>query len=625
MTPIPTTPQPLRFAIAALVFAVLFGGVAWRLHTLQMDMGEILSDMGERQRSRKWVLAAERGRLVDAKGTPLVESLSTWKVTCDPRYMEDRLGATIALADILGLPRDELRTHFESRRNGRVIARGLDDALADRIRACKFTGVRLEREFTRTYHHGGLAAHLLGYVQADGKGGAGLELQFDSVLAGKPGEELTAVDALGRPVVTGFDHQAPQSGAHLQLSLDLGVQRILDQHLAAAVDKHAPKGACGLVVRPATGEILAMASWPDYQPQTRQGLEGDALRNNVIGFSYEPGSTMKPLITGAAVAEKLARFEERIDCERGAWTYREGRAARTIHEKTGGHGLLSVAQGIALSDNIMMAKLGVRLGPERLKSWVERLSFGRRTGICLPGEETGRLPAGNRGQWSNINEGMSVPMGHALMVTPLQLAMAHAAVANGGQWNPPRLVKRIWRHDQDGKVEELPLPALPATVRMFEPEDAAAIQQAMTMTMTEGTGKRVGLDGYTSAGKTGTAEKVIDGRYASDHNVGSFVCWAPAEPGMRPELLCLVVVDDPSRNGRFGADTAAPVVQKVLQESLEHLRVPKRPEAVAEDGKPVKPGKPARQAGPVPPTAVPPRAPGRAAGTLALAGHRSQP
>lgn len=584
MTFVPTHRQPLRFALTGLAFAALFGAVGLRLHLLQVEMGGTLAEMGERQRSRIWTLAAERGRIVDAKGTPLVESLSTWKLSCDPRWMDDRLGATAHVAAVLGLPREQLRLHFESQRNGRVIARGIDDATADRLREKRFTGLRLEREFTRTYHHGRLASHTLGFVQADGGGGAGLELEFDKVLAGKPGREELNIDALGHPVLTGFDHEAPQAGAHLQLTIDLGVQQSLDRHLAAAIEKHAPKGACGIVLRPTTGEILALASWPDFDPQSRQGLEGDALRNNIIGFSYEPGSTMKPLITGAAIAEKLTSITEMINCEHGAWTYREGRAARTVHEKTGGHGVLSVTQGIALSDNIMMAKLGIRLGPERLKAWVQRLGFGKRAGLCVPGEEPGVLPSGNHGKWSNINEGMSVPMGHALMVTPLQLALGHAAVANGGMWNPPRLVKRVWRGGE-GRAEELPLPPLAAPVRMFEAQDAAAIQEAMTHTMTEGTGKRADLEGYTAAGKTGTAEKVIDGRYASDHNVGSFVCWAPAEPGVRSELLCLVVIDDSSRNGRFGGDTAAPVVQKVLQESLEYLRVPKSPGGLAAEAK----------------------------------------
>jgi cell division protein FtsI (penicillin-binding protein 3) len=538
---------------------------------LQIDMGPELAAMADKQSRRVWELPAARGSIIDAQGTPLVESLGTWTVTCDPRYMDDRLGATVRLSEVLGLPRDHFREQFEHGRNGRLLAKGLDDATADKVRALKLAGVYVRRAFTRTYHHDRLAAHVLGFVQADGNGGGGLEQQFNGILRGEPGRETLKVDALGHAVLTGLDCKEAKAGSHIQLAIDLAVQRSLQVHLMAAVEKHAPLSACGLVVRPTTGEIVALASWPDFMPQTREGLEGAALRNNPLTYVYEPGSTIKPLIAGAAVAERLARFEERINCEQGAWTYREGRGVRTIHEKSGGNGVLTVNMGIAKSDNIMMAKLGIRLGPERLKAWVSNLRFGSRTGICLPGEEVGIVPRGN---WSNINEGMSVPMGHNLSVTPIQLALAHAAVANGGEWLPPRLVKRIWGRDATGREVELALPPLDPPRRMYEPADAAAIQAAMTYTMTEGTGKRVALEGYISAGKTGTAEKIVNGRYSNDHNVGSFVCWAPAGPGQRPELLALVIIDDPSRNGRFGSETAAPVVQKVLQEALAHLRVP---------------------------------------------------
>jgi cell division protein FtsI/penicillin-binding protein 2 len=251
-----------------------------------------------------------------------------------------------------------------------------------------------------------------------------------------------------------------------------------------------------------------------------------------------------------------------------------------MDEKTGGHGVLSVTDGIALSDNILMAKLGVRMEPERIKEWVRLFGFGHKLGFVLPGEESGILPQAKT--WTRLNENMSLAIGHGFNVTPLQLAMAHASVANGGMWLPPRLVKRVWKVGDGEREHDLPLPALFEPRRIFTPEVAAQLQEAMTHTLTEGTAKHDQLDGYTAAGKTGTTEKVINGRYNGSHNIGSFVCWAPAEPQMRPELLCLVVVDDPSVGKGFGSIVAAPVVQQVLQKSLEFLRVPKHPELVTE-------------------------------------------
>ncbi len=579
MSSLPITRQPWRFGLAIAGFAGLFAWLGMRLYTLQIMQGEQLTMLGHKQTNRVWTLPAARGGFTDANGMPLVESQGTWNVSCDPRYMEDRLSATVELARLLQIPRETLRAQFETNRNGRNLAKGIDDRTADAIKALHLTGVYVRREFTRTYREGPLAAHVLGFTQADGSGAAGLEAQFNSQLAGVAGKEILQIDALGKPVVSGFESIPARPGAHIQLTIDVVLQRELEKAVAAAIEKHAPKRAAGVIIRPATGEVLAMTSWPAFDPTTRQGVDGEALRNNVTQLVYEPGSTFKPLIAGAAVHEKLTTFKETIFCEHGRWTYRDGRSARTITDhslKNGGHAFLTVTDGIAKSDNILMAKLGIRLGVDRLSSWVQNLGFGRKTSICLPGEETGIVPP--RKRWTVLSECMSIPMGHNIAVTPLQLAMAHSAVANGGMWNPPRLIKRIYNLDAEGKQVDQPLPALEPARRMYEDVDAAAIQEAMTHTMDEGgTGAKLGLDGYLSAGKTGTAEKLIDGHYSHDHHIGSFICWAPADPGKRVELLTLVVIDDSSKNGHYGGETAGPVVQQVMQAALEQLKVPKDP------------------------------------------------
>jgi len=573
-------PQWWRVAVIIVVFIGLFAAIGTRLHDLQVDQAERLSGLRDRQIHRKWDLQAARGSIIDAQGAPLAADIGTWTVYADAGYMNDRLRATVALSAALDVPRDELRRQFETRSNGRRLSHGLDDATADRVRAVieddKLSGIYVRREFTRTYPAGRLAAHLVGFL-GDGRGGAGIEQSCEARLASVGGFETVAMDAHNRPfVLGGSESRAARPGANVQLTIDSTLQRELEAALSAAVEKHQPKIAAGILLRPATGEILALASWPDFDPAERSRMPAEHLRNNVLAFVYEPGSTMKPLIAGAAVVDGLAQWDERIDCEKGAWTYRAGKAARTIHEKSGGHGVLSLVECISLSDNIAMAKLGIRLGPERLFGWIQQLNFGRDTGIALPGEDGGLvLP---RARWSVIGSCMSVPMGHEIAVTPIQMAMAHAAVANGGVWLPPRLVRRIWTPDGEGSASELPLPMLPAARRIYAPSDAARIQAAMNRTMEDGTGKRSALDGYSSAGKTGTSEKLVGGQYSAEHNVGSFVCWAPAAPERMPELLCLVVIDDPSQNGRFGSETAAPVVQRVLQFSLAHLGVPREPD-----------------------------------------------
>lgn len=600
---VPITAQPWRTGLTMLVFAGLFGYVAFRLQYLQIDESKRLVELGERQRTRTWTIQAPRGGLYDADGSPLAVSDGTWNITADPVYMDDRLRATVELSRILDLPREELRQEFELPRNGRTIARGITDEQANQVKALKLGGVYVRREFVRRYPEGPLAAHTLGFVLRDGKGGAGIEQVFDSDLSGTPGKEIVTVDALGKPSLTDAESIPAQPGAHVQLTISAPIQRILETALLEQIAKCKPLSAAGIVIRPGTGEVVAMASWPTFDPTDLSKLQVSALRNNVLTFPYEPGSTMKPLFAGAAVADGLTTFTEMINCEKGAWTYREGRAARTMREKTGGHGILSVIDGIAYSDNILMAKLGVRMQPERMKEWMKLFGFGRTLGFTLPGEEPGILPRAEK--WTRINEGMSLPIGHGFMVTPLQLAMANAAVANGGVWLPPRLVKRMWTIGEGERERDLPLPPLPEPRRIYTPEVAAALQQAMTHTLTEGTAKSAELDGYTAAGKTGTAEKVINGRYSNGNNIGSFICWAPAEPTLRPELLCLVVVDDPSVGKGFGSVVAAPVVQQVLQKSLEYLRVPKHP--AAEPEKPRTPTSATARTTPRPTTGAPAR------------------
>jgi cell division protein FtsI (penicillin-binding protein 3) len=606
------SPQPWRFAVTIAAFFCLFCLLALRLHRLQVEEAPRLAELGERQHERTWMLPAARGGIYDRSGAPLAESQATWTLLADPLFMEDRLRATVELARVLGVERDDLRKQFETGRNGRTIAKGLDDRQADAVRGLGLAGLYLRRDFTRIYREGGLAAHVLGFVNAEGGGGAGIEQKFDQALGGTAGHESILIDSKGVPVVGGGETVPAKPGANVELSIDLELQRIVEKELAAGVERHQPKNAAAILVVPATGEIVAMASWPTYSPSDHQGLGVDSMRDNPIGFVYEPGSVMKPLVAGAAVSEGLARWNEQIFCEHGRWTYHDGRAARTISDhsyKNGGHGMLTVVQGIALSDNILMAKLGLRMGPEKLWQWETLFGFGRRTGICLPGEDAGLML--RREKWSVLGSCMSVPMGHEIEVTPLQMAMAHAAIANGGVWLPPRLVRRVYTVDERGEVIDQPTPALPEPRRFFTPEHAAEIQDAMTHTMTEGTGKDVQLDGYVAAGKSGTAEKVIDGHYSDQHHVGSFICMAPAQRGTRPELLCLVVMDDSSRNGHYGAETAGPVVEAILQQALEARGIPKT--LPPEDAKPARNTHVAQSPQPAPPQ---PRRPAMVKGML---------
>ena len=379
------------------------------------------------------------------------------------------------------------------------------------------------------------------------------------------------LDARGRPYIDETCEQTPAvPGADVGLTIVLPIQHELEIALRESVTKHGATSGAGILVRPTTGEIVAMASWPTYDPRAYRDASPDEFRDNNLAFVYESGSTMKPLMAGAAVGEGLFACKRLSTAVRVCGPTASGvRHARfmTTAVKRGGHGEISVAKIVAKSDNIGMAKMGIALGPERLYEWTRRYGFGQRTGIELPGENVGiMLP---RSRWNVLGSCMSIPMGHEIAVTPLQMVMAHAGVANEGLWLPPRVVRRVTRRDPlTGAIQAVDTEPRPEARRILPPRDARAIEAAMRLTMTEGTGVNLQLDRWTSAGKTGTTEKLINGRYADDRHIGSFVCWAPADPERLPELVALVVIDDPQENGHYGSQTGGPVVQACSQYGL---------------------------------------------------------
>ena len=574
--------QSWRTGIIMLVFMVISALIIWRLYTLQVVESDTLSERALRQRMRNFVLPAQRGGIYDVNGQPLVQSRSGWDVFADASFMNDKLRATVELADILDLPRAELRHHFEAGNNGRLLAKHITEGAAEEIRELKLQGVYLRRSYDRSFPAGSLAPHVLGFVLADGTGGAGIERRFEDHLSGIPGRESMMVDVRGRPLLhLGTRTAQPTPGGSVYLTINAAIQAEAEAALQEAVEKHNPKTASIVVLRPGSGEVVAMASYPTFDPQDLPNANRDHFRNNALAFVYESGSVMKPLIAGAAVADGHATWGTRIFCENGIYTIRVGRGRRTIKDhsyKKGGHQWLTITEGIAKSDNILMAKLGMKIGPERMYHWVHEYGLGGKTGIELPGENTGMMLPQER--WDVINSSVSVSIGHEMSVTPLQMAAAHAAVANRGVWMTPRVVSRLRGYaDMNGRARDVPVGVNRVARRILSEQDALAIQEGMVAVMKEGTGRRVQLDGWSSAGKTGTTQKLIpvNGRlqYSNKHHIGSFVCWAPATPAVEPEFLALVTVDEPTKGGYYGGSTAGPVVKRVLEFALEHESIPK--------------------------------------------------
>ncbi len=577
-TRIPVVVQHGRTWIAISVFAILFVILIARLHNLQVVQGDHFSAMAQRQRMRTVTIPAPRGSILDDTGFPIVSSEPRWELKADPDYMTDKIRATVALSDLLLISRESLRSHFESSWNGRVISSSINQEQRKQIEALQLPGIYTSPIYRRTYADSKTAAQVLGFVRHDGAGGGGLEQKFNSWLEGTPGSQRMQVDARNRRLLLGKKdkkHWVPaHPGHHVQLTLNFELQKKAEESLAKAIEHHQATSGCVIAINPRTGEIKAMASWPTYDiTQFNTVEDSSAFRNNAISFVYESGSTMKPLIAGATVTEGETTWDEQLNCYQGSHTFRVGGARRRVSSHA--HGILSVAEGIAKSDNILMAQLGLRLGPKRMYEWVTRFGFGRKSGIELPGEDAGIVRSEEK--WTAIWSCISVAMGYELQVTPLQMAMVHAAIANRGVWNPPRIIDRMYSIDgETGLQVDTPYMSTQKngerkSSRLFKAGDALAIQDAMNKTMIDGTGRRLQLDGYIAAGKTGTTEKLSSkgGGYADNRHVGSFVCWAPASREEQPRLLVFAVIDDPKKNGHFGGNTAGPVVKEVLQYGLD--------------------------------------------------------
>jgi len=488
-----------------------------------------------------------------------------------------------SLANALSVDADQLERRLRTNRKKQFlwIKRRLTDAEIGRVRALHLPadiwGFR--KEYRRCYPQGTLAAHVLGLRDIDGNGRGGVEQALDSVLHGRDGRRVLIRDAHGRVIEVQHDlRRMPQPGRNVVLTIDAVVQLDAEQELDAVMSRWKPRGACVTVLDPRSGEILAMASRPTFDPNTPQRVAENAWMNRNIAMMYEPGSTFKPFVVAWAIDHHVISPDEQFDCERGQW--RMGR--RILHDHHP-YGTLSVTDILVKSSNIGMAKIGSRLGNAGLFEAAAAFGFGGKTGLGLPSEQSGMLRPLKK--WNGYSTG-SVPMGQEIAVTPLQLIAAHAVLAGDGQLLSPRLVLRhgggVLSNGKRSAAEATSLIASTATVvsRVISTRTAHWIVTGpLTDVVRRGTGKRARLADYTVFGKTGTAQKLDPqtGRYSTNKYVSSFLCGAPADA---PRVLVLVVVDEPSVGGsHYGGTVAAPTAARVLHKTLRHLRVP--PDRVA--------------------------------------------
>jgi len=551
----------LRIRAIGGVFVFLLMVTVARAFYLQIYEQERFAHLAEKQHLKVVQLIPSRGAIYDATNSALAVSVEMDSLFAEPRNIEDVPSVAARLAPVLGLPREQLEKKMQGNKGFVWLQRRLTPEVAAAVRKLEIDGIGFVKEPKRFYPNAEIGSHVIGFTGLDPEGLEGVERKFDSTLLGNTGYLVTERDALGRDVGTrGIMRQDASTGQSLALTIDKNIQYIAEKELATAVETSRAKGGIAIVMDPASGRLLAMANYPTFNPNAVAKALPQAMRNKAITDSFEPGSTMKVFLIAAALEEKAVSANESFNCENGVYNI----GGRTIHD-THKYGRLSVGEILKYSSNIGSAKIGSRLGPERLYGYLRNFGFGTRSNVDLPGEVSGYLR--NKSQWYGVDLA-TISFGQGLSVSALQLVTAISAIANGGTLMQPYVVDRIM--DSKGNVAKQFSPV--SRQRVVSAETAKHVARMMEAVAAEGgTGTGASVDGYKVAGKTGTAQKAdpVTKGYSLDKRTASFVGFVPAE---NPRLTILVVIDEP-KTSPYGGVVAAPAFSSIAKQSLCYLRV----------------------------------------------------
>ncbi len=545
-----------------LILAALGVGltiVAGRLVWVQGLASDRYVALAATQRERRATLPAQRGAIFDREGRTLAMSTLAQTIYANPRFVTDPATAAAQLAPVLGQPPGELAQKLGSKRGFVYLARKVDDQTASQVEDLGIPGIDAMSEPKRLYPAGQLAAHVLGFVGTDNAGLAGLETYYDRHLAGRPGEMLIERDPQGRSIPSGKSRLIPPSpGDDLVLTIDSDIQYAAEAALAKAVETFKAKGGSVLVMRPDTGEILALANLPTFDPSNFGAASSQDRRNRALIEIYEPGSANKVITAAAALESGVIGTSEVLSVPDSLRM-----ASKTFHDSHPHPVLrLTFPEVIEQSSNIGTIKVAMRLGKERLHEYLQRFGYGAATGIAFPGESPGLLTTPDK--WWSTQLGTAA-IGQSVAVTPLQIMSVYATVANGGVWVQPSLASGMI--GSGGKVHSAPAPS---TRRVIQEETAKTVAGMLVRVVEgeHGTGDRAAIPGYQVAGKTGTAQKPILGGRGYSGYIGSFIGFAPAGD---PKLVVGVILDEP--RPIWGGVTAAPAFKEVMQFSLRHLGI----------------------------------------------------
>jgi cell division protein FtsI/penicillin-binding protein 2 len=555
-----------RCVLVCSVFIVLFSVFSFRLIYLQVIKHDEYSALAAEKHVYKQIIYADRGSILDANNEVLAHNIPVETVVADATHLNDREAVVDLVSKDLDVPAKELAEKLSSERRYIVIKREVPEAasraLREKLRAKNLRGIYFEHDSRRIYPNGSMLCHVIGFTDFEHHGIQGVEGSMEEYLHGQDGYRFIEHNRAGQEIVPyrGQEH-APHDGCQVHLTVDLSLQNIVENEIDAAMAEYSPQKATIILMRPQTGEILAMANRPNFDLNLRSEAKPEEMKNRAIIDMMEPGSTFKIVAAAAALNERKLRPDSTVFCENGLWNFN----GTALHDHQA-FSYLSVRDILIRSSNIGAAKLALRVGEQKFYEYVRRFGFGERTGIELPGEINGLIRPPQ--SWSKISI-TRIPMGHEIGVTPLQMTVAMATIANGGKLMTPRIVKSITT--SEGKTVSSLSPAMLRQV--ISPETAREIGDALRGVVSDrGTAAAAAVPGFTIAGKTGTAQKVDPkGGYEHGKYVVSFAGYLPAD---HPEFVGLVVLDDahtskPELN--YGGLIAGPIFSRVAEKAAQYL------------------------------------------------------
>ncbi len=554
----PRTPSRRLYIFAALLFIWIFA-IGFRLVRLQVVKFGFFEDLAERQRTRTVPVEPRRGNIYDRYGHPLAMSIDVDSVFAVPSEVHDKETTAAMLGKVLNLDPQDILVRLKMARPFVFIARRIDAETSTRIRQLNLRGIAFRKEPKRFYPKRDLAAQVLGYVGMDGDGLGGLERGFDDDLRGIPGKELVSLDARGK----WFSRveKPPDPGQNLVLTIDQTIQYIAERELQQGMEDTKSIAGTVVVENPRTGEILALANRPTFNPNVFNSVPAEALKNRAVSDIYEPGSVFKVVTYSAALDQHVVTPDDKVDCQHGSIDV----FGMKIHDHES-LGVVTIAEALAHSSDVAAIKTGMKLGDERLYHYIHDYGFGQQTGIELPGETRGLARPVSR--WSKVSIG-AISMGQEIGVTPLQTISLLSTIANDGVYTPPRIV--AGELPPDGTPKPVIFHSAPQH-RVVSAMTAAQMKKMMEGVVLFGTARRAVLNGYSDAGKTGTAQKVdpATGAYSKTKYVASFIGFAPVNS---PAITIAVILDSPVGLHQ-GGQVCAPVFKRIAEQVLEYMHVP---------------------------------------------------